>query len=300
MKPTFIALFAGALLAALPSTARAELRVVATVSDLAALAREVGGKHVSVKTMSLDTQDPHFVDAKPSLALALNKADLLISVGLDLEIGWLPTLQTGARNRKILTGGEGFLDCSTFITPKDVAATQVDRSQGDIHPSGNPHYFHDPRAAEKVAAGIADRLATLDPDHAGDYAANAKDFAARLAKARETWESRMKTHAGAKVISYHKSFAYLLEWLGIEEAAYLEPKPGVKPSPGHVAKVIALGRRQKIPAVLLESYYPEATAKLAATKMGAKLVKLPGGTKAGQSYIERIEQTVTAIEEALP
>ena len=297
-KLTIVSAF---VLAATTSTARADVKVLATVPDLAALAQEVGGKHVRVKALSLATQDPHYVDAKPSLALALNKADLLLAIGLDLEIGWLPTLQTGARNPAIRTGADGFLDCSTFITPMDVPSGKIDRSAGDIHPTGNPHYLSDPRAAAKVAKGIADRLAKLDPDHASDYAANLEDFLGRLNKARAGWEKRMKPLAGTRVIAYHKSFIYLNDWLGLEEAAYLEPKAGVKPSPGHIAKVIALGKKHSIKVVLLEGYYPESMAKLAAKKMGAKLIKIPGGADVtdGQSYIEHIDAVVSALEEAL-
>ena len=201
-----IALALLGLLVAFPSSARAEIKVVATVPDLAALAAELGGKHVSVKSLSLSTQDPHYVDAKPSLALALNKADLLLVVGLDLEVGWLPTLQTGARNAEILTGAAGFLDCSELITPLDVPAGKVDRSDGDIHPRGNPHYLYDPRAAAQVAKGIAARLSKLDPGHAEDYAANLETLLSGLTTAREGWEARMKPAAGADIIAYHKSF----------------------------------------------------------------------------------------------
>ncbi|RMH43144.1 MAG: zinc ABC transporter substrate-binding protein [Deltaproteobacteria bacterium] len=285
----------------IPSAARADLDVVATVPDLAALAKEVGGARVRVRTLALPTQDPHYVDAKPSLALALNRADLLLAVGLDLEIGWLPTLQTGARNPRIQVGADGFLDCSQFVTPLDVPVGPVDRSKGDIHPRGNPHYLTDPRAAEAVARGIAARMAQLDPDGAADYRANLAAFTRRLAAARRGWEARAAKWSGRSVVPYHNSFHYLTDWLRLSVVAYLEPKPGVKPSPGHVAKVIALGRRQRVRAVLLEDYYPAATAKLAAAKMGAKLIVVPGGAHVddGQTYIQRMDQVVGLLEEAL-
>jgi zinc/manganese transport system substrate-binding protein len=281
--------------------ARADLRVVATVPDLAAIARDIGGSHASVTALSLHTQDPHFVDAKPSLALELNKADLLLAVGMDLEVGWLPTLLTGARNGDIQVGSRGYLDCSRFVTALDVPAASVDRSAGDVHRGGNPHYLHDPRAAAKVARGIADRMSELDPDHAEAYANNVTAFVDKLDQARKGWESRLASARGVAVIGYHKSWVYLADWLGLVEVAFLEPKPGVPPSPSHVAKVLVLARKQKVKLVLQEEYYPDDTAKLVADKVPAALLRLPAGAnfKGGQGYLERIEAAVQNIEDAL-
>jgi zinc/manganese transport system substrate-binding protein len=160
-----------ALALLVPRSAHAEVKVVTTLSDLASITQEVGGKNVSVIALALPTQDPHFVDAKPSLALAVMRADLLISVGLDLEIGWLPTLQLGSRNQKVQVGSRGYLDCSTLVNRLDVPQTKVDRANGDIHPGGNPHYLYDPRSAALVATGIAARLSELDPGHGADFKA---------------------------------------------------------------------------------------------------------------------------------
>jgi zinc/manganese transport system substrate-binding protein len=287
------------LLAAAP--ARAALKVVTTVPDLAALAKAVGDKHVEVQALALGSQDPHFVDAKPNLALALNRADLLIALGLDMEIGWLPTLQLGARNPKILVGGTGFINASQFPRILEVPPGRVDRSMGDVHPGGNPHYLYDPRQALLVARGITDRLAELDPKNAADYRANLARFTGELEKARADWEKRLAPLRGAPVIAYHRTTAYLADWLGFDTIAFLEPKPGIPPNPAHVAGVLAQGRQRKARLVLVESYYPETTAKLVASKIPAPVVIVHGGTdfRAGETYIQHINEMVGRLEKAL-
>jgi len=284
-------------LAAYAPRAHAAVNVVTTVPDLAAITREVGGKNVSVQALALPTQDPHFVDAKPSLALALMKADLLIQVGLDLEIGWLPTLQLGARNAKIQTGARGFLDCSTLVTRLEVPQTKVDRANGDIHPGGNPHYLYDPRAAALCAAGIAARLAEIDPGHDADYKAGLKAFQTKLEAGRQRGEKRLAPFRGQPIITYHRSWVYLVEWLGFVDAAELEPKPGIPPTSKHVAEVMVLGRKVGAKVIIQESYYPDTTSKLLGSKLPAKVLLLPAGAdfKAGQGYVEHMDQVVEAI-----
>jgi zinc/manganese transport system substrate-binding protein len=281
--------------------ARAEVKVVATVPALAALAKEVAGPRASVKSLTRSTQDPHFVDARPSLALDLNRADLLITVGLELEIGWLPTLVSGARNKEILPGGRGYLDASQFVSLKDVHTQPVDRSQGDIHPGGNPHYLADPRSAAEVAKGIAARLALLDPAHQADYQTGLAAFLQRLGVARAGWEKRLAPFRGAPVIAYHKTWAYVGSWIGLREVGFLEPKPGIPPNPSHVAQLLAAGRQQKVRALLQEEYYPDATSKLLASKIPAELVRVPGGPdfQGGQSYVDYVERLVSLLEAGL-
>jgi zinc/manganese transport system substrate-binding protein len=288
-------------LATIVSPAYAKVSVVTSVPDLAALTREVGGDKVAVTSLSLPTQDPHFVDAKPSLMLTLNKADLLVAVGLELEIGWLPVLQNGARNAKILSGGSGYLDCSQHARLLEVPATPVDRSMGDIHPRGNPHYLLDPRQAASCAKAIEAKLAAIDPGNAKTYAANLAAFTKRLDAARAGWEKRMAPFKGQPVITFHRSWIYLLDWLALEDAAELEPKPGTPPTPGHVKDVLELGRAKKVRVVLQESFYPDKTGRLVAQRLGAKFVGLPGGTDVagGQGYIQHIDQVITALEGAL-
>jgi len=295
--PTIIVL---AALLLLPRSAQAEVNVVASVPTLAAIAKEVGKQHVRVTALSLHTQDPHFVDAKPSLALKLNQADLLVTVGLGLEGGWLPTLQQGARNPTIMVGGAGYLDCSVFARLLDKAAS-ADRSHGHIHPGGNPHYLFDPRQIAHVAIGVTGRLSELDPDHAADYKANLRGLLTRLVKQRKRLERRMASHRGAPVIAYHKSWVYLAEWLGLKQVAFIEPKPGVPPNPGHVAQVLTTARRSKAKLILQENYYPDRTTRLLAQKSGASLVLLPGGVdfNSNQSLVQFVEALVDGLENGL-
>lgn len=290
------------LLCLLALPARAEVRVVATVPDLAALAKAVGGDKVSVQSLALPTQDPHFVDAKPNLVLQLNRADLLLALGLQMEGGWLPVLQTGARNPKILTGGSGFLDASTLVKLLDVPTAAVSRSQGDVHAGGNPHYLYDPRAALRVARGIAARLAQLDPENAKAYEANLARFTQELETARAGWEQRLAGLKGAPVVAFHKSLAYLADWTGFEPVAYLEPKPGIPPNPGHVAQVLAIAKQRGVKMILQESYYPDATARLVAEKVGASVLIVPSGpdVRSGQGYFAWMDGIVAMLEKGGP
>ena len=225
-RPIRLALLVFAFACLWPLSAAASLRVVATAPDLAALAAEIGGPDTRVDALSLPTQDPHFVDARPNQALALSRADLLLAVGLELEVGWLPVLQQGARNPDILFGAPGYLDCSQFVQRLEVPIAAVDRSQGDIHPGGNPHYLHDPRAARAVVFGIAEKMAALDPASAALYRARAQDLATRLGALVEQWEQRLQALRGAPVIVYHRSWSYLVNWLGLTVVAEIEPRPG--------------------------------------------------------------------------
>lgn len=283
-----------------PRLARAELEVVATVPTLAAIAKEVGGDHVSVSSLSLATQDPHFVDAKPSLALKLRDADLLLAVGLSLEIGWLPTLQKGARNPRILSGSRGFLDCSTFVKVLEVPE-RVDRSEGDIHPGGNPHYFYDPRQIAQVAIGVAGRMGELDASHADAYNDNLKKFLKRLNGTRKKLASQLKDQRGTAIVTYHRSFVYLSDWLGLTEVAYLEPKPGIPPSPAHVAEVLVTAKKKHAKLVVQESYYPDATGRLVADKAGAALVLIPSGVDfaRGESVTQWLQRVVGKVGKEL-
>ncbi|EPX55400.1 Zinc ABC transporter, periplasmic-binding protein ZnuA [Cystobacter fuscus DSM 2262] len=298
----FLAALSAALCCLLSLPARADLKVVATLPDLAALAKAVGGEHVQVTAMALSTQDPHFVDARPNLALELNRADLLLSIGLELEIGWLPTLQNGARNQRILSSGPGFLDVSQFVTSKrEVPQTPTDRSNGDVHPGGNPHYLYDPNIGLVVAQGIAEKMIALDAKNAEAYRANLAKFTDELKKAIPGWQQRLAGLKGTPIVAYHRTTAYLSAWLGFDTIAYLEPKPGIPPTPAHVAQVLAQARQRKARMVLREEYYPASTSKLVADKIPAPLVVLPGGTnfRGGETYPQHIEDVVTRLEKGL-
>jgi zinc/manganese transport system substrate-binding protein len=290
-----------AFLVLLGGVAEANVKVVATVPALAAIAKEVGGGKAEVVSLALPTQDPHFVDAKPSLALDLSRADLLLAVGLGLEVGWLPTLQIGARNPKIQIGAGGYLDCSVLVRKLEVPEQPLDRSMGDVHPGGNPHYLYDPRAAALVAKGIAARLKELDPANAAVYDKALADFLAKLEAARSGWEKRLAPYRGRTVVTYHRSWVYLSDWLGLEEVATVEPKPGIPPTPAHAAKVLAAMRQKGVKAILREGYYPDSMCDVLAQRGGAKVVLLPGGPdfRAGQTYLAQLEEIVTKLEKGL-
>jgi zinc/manganese transport system substrate-binding protein len=281
--------------------ARAALSVVATTGDLAAVAAAVGKERVRVRALAAPSQDPHWVDARPNLALDLSNADLLIAVGAELEIGWLPTLQLGSRNPKIQRGNAGYLECSELVDIIERPVAKVDRSMGDIHPTGNPHYMFDPRAVESVAVGIGKRLAELDPGGRPQYLENTKKFVAELRQARARWEAKLKKARGTPILTFHRSLGYFADWLGLRIIDELEPKPGIPPNPRHVAEVIAHAKQQKVRAILQESYYPTNTSNLVASKIGGKVVRLPGATNiaAGQSYIAFMDGIVNLVSGAL-
>lgn len=281
----------------LAQRAEAKLAIVTTTPDLAAVTRAVGGPHVEVRALTLPTQDPHWADPRPHLALELAKADLLILIGLDLEVGWLPTLLTASRNGNLQPGARGYLDASQFVTPLDVPKGRVDRSQGDVHPGGNPHYMIDPRRAAKVAAGIAARLSLLDPGNEKTYRSNADDLEQKLAKWQQHWETQLSHLKGKKLISYHRSMSYLGDWLGFETPMQVEPKPGIPPHPSHVSQVIAFGTQVGVTLVLQEAYHPTKTSRQIADRIGARLVVLPGGPdlRHGESYIGFIQRCVELL-----
>jgi zinc/manganese transport system substrate-binding protein len=291
-----------AVLLGLPTTAWAGLTVVTTVPDLAAISEQVLGPHGDASAMVLPTQDPHFVDARPSLALELARADALVVVGLDLEVGWLPSLLTGARNPKIQLGAPGYIDASTMVTKLGVPAGPIDRAMGDIHPGGNPHFLYDPRNAAPIARGLAARFGALDPEHAADFTANAESFVVKLDAVLDGFQPMLASYQGAPIVSYHQSFPYLATWLGFEVIAQIEPKPGVPPSPAHVATVLGAARARGAKVVLQEPWYPETTASLVAEKAGARLVVFPGGTDlaAGQDYFVYLATLVERLQAGIP
>lgn len=260
--------------------ARAEVRVVSSIATLGSLAKEVGGDRVRVDLLSNGTQDPHFVEPKPSLMLTLNRADLLLFVGLDLEIGWLPPLVLGSRNPKIQPGELGSLDCSQAIPVLDVPQTKVDRSQGDIHPMGNPHYWVPPDSAKRLAALIAQRLKQLDPDGASEYDKRVSDFDSRVDAKVKEWQPLIEKARGKTVATYHKSWSYVSSWLGLHEVDYVEPKPGIPPDPRHLAHLIGEMKAAHATLLLMESFYSRSVASLVAEKAGATLLVLPTDLKA--------------------
>jgi zinc/manganese transport system substrate-binding protein len=255
----------------------ARVRVVTTIPDFGSIAREIGGDKIEVKSIVKGYQDPHFVDAKPNYILWLNKADLLIYNGLELESGWLPILLTGSRNSKISSpNATGHLNASTLITNLlEVPTAKIDKSKGDIHPGGNSHYLLDPRNGLLIAEGIAERLKSIDPDNSQLYIQNLQEFTAKLKEQIKLWEEKLKPLDGTNVVTYHKSWVYFTAWAGFKEIGYIEPKPGIPPSPSHIAGLVKSMQDKNLKLILSESFYPQKTANLVAQKTGAILLVLP-------------------------
>jgi zinc/manganese transport system substrate-binding protein len=282
------------LFGSVPAYAKS-LRVVTTVGDLGAIAREVLGTESQVTVIAKPTQDPHFVDAKPSLIIDVNRADALCLMGLDYEIGWLPVLIRGARNPKVLPGAPGYIDTSASIPVLDAARGNVSRSMGDIHPLGNPHFTLDPRNGVRVARLMAERFSALDPGSRATFTRNAESFASRVEAKLRPWVGAVAAARGKTVVTYHRSFVYLEGWLGLQEVDTIEPKPGIPPNPSHVAEVIQTIKARHVSFILQELWYPLSTAELIAKQTGARLVRIPGMTEIGGSYIDHIDEVVRLI-----
>ncbi len=297
MRTTLVLAFTIAALA-LSTVASATVRVVATLPDLCAIAEEIGGDHVDVSCLVEPGEDPHFVDPRPSFVVALTRADLLIANGAELEVGWLPTLQQSARNRRILVGGQGFIRASDVVEVIH-SEGRADRSRGDVHAGGNPHFSFSPRHMIPVADAIADRLSTIDADHAADYASALSSFTERAQAFADEQAQRFANLSSRRIVTYHESLAYLLEWLGLEQAATIEPLPGVAPNPRHVANVVQAMRAGDIRVIAQERYYPHNTADRIASLTSASVVLFCGGTESGSTYLDHVRQNVDALYDAL-
>lgn len=291
-----IAVIALGLSWGIPSPAK--LQVVTTLPSFADIAQRVGGDEVKAVSLTKGTQDPHFVDAKPDLILYLNKADLLIRAGLGLEDGWLPPLLTGSRNGRIQIGSEGHLDVSTLVSLKEVPKGPLDRSMGDVHPGGNPHFMLDPANGAVVARAVAERLGKLEPQKASEFVKRAEAFAAELSKKIHAWHGALKALRGVPVVTYHKSWVYFSEWAGLVEAGYVEPKPGIPPSPDHIVKLVSLMKQKKVKLMLIEPYYPKGSAEEVARETGAKLLVVPTevlGTPEAKDYVSLFDEIVKLL-----
>jgi zinc/manganese transport system substrate-binding protein len=254
--------------------AEAKLRVVGTLPDFADIASEIGGDRVDAESLIQGTEDPHFVDAKPSYILRVNRADLLICIGLGLEQGWLPVLLTQARNGKVQVGSAGYLDASHFITPKEVPLN-ADRAMGDVHGGGNPHYYVSPPEMLQVSEAIYKKLVELDPDGRGEYDQRWQAFSAKFKDKIAEWKKALAPLAGSKVVEYHKSWIYLLDWAGLVSAGALEPKPGIPPSASHVTELLMQVKGQNVRFVFRENYHSDRLSQVFASKAGAKLLDVP-------------------------
>ena len=280
---------------ALPS--QAAVRVLATTADWGALATELGGDHVDVYTATTAMQDVHRVDAKPSLVARARTADLVVANGAELEIGWLPVLLQQSGNAKVQTGQPGNFAAADFVRKLEVP-TQLDRSQGDVHAGGNPHIQTDPRNIALVATALAARLAQIDPTNAAQYAKNEAEFARRWQQAVARWSAQAAPLRGIAVVSQHKAFVYLYDWLGLREVAVLEPKPGVEPSPSHLQSVLATLKSTPAKIVLHAAYQDAKPSEWLAGNAGIAVVKLPftvGGSEAAKDLFGLFGDTVARL-----
>ncbi|HKS25530.1 MAG TPA: metal ABC transporter substrate-binding protein [Thermoanaerobaculia bacterium] len=284
------------------SLSAAPLKVVTTIQDLASLTKEVGGDRVDVTSIARGYQDPHFVEPKPSFLLLLRNADLLEVVGLELEIGWLPPLLDQSRNANIRPGTKGYLDVSHGVEILD-RPTVVNRSMGDVHPLGNPHYWLDPANAVRIAIQIEQKLAELRPADAPYFAQRLNAFKIRINDANKRWMATMAPYRGAKVVTYHASWPNFVKHFGLDVVGYVEPKPGVPPSPSHTFELINLMKAQHVKAILMEPYFDAKTPQSIAERTGAKLVVLypsVGGAKSGtDDYIQTVDTNIANLVKAL-
>ena len=298
-----LSLTAAAWLAA-PGTAppmAKRIIVVATTPDLAALAREIGGDAVEVKALAKPTEDPHFVDAKPSHIVTLNRADVLIEGGAELEIGWLPALLESARNDKIAPGAPGRISASQGVRMLEIP-TSFDRAHGDVHALGNPHFLLDPINAKLIVAQIANHLSQVDPASAELFKANLKAFNTTLDAKFAEWQQRLAPYRGAKIVTYHKDFVYFAERFGLEVVENLEPKPGIAPSPAHLATVISRMRADNAHIILVQPFQNRKTAETVARQTDAVVLDVPqqpGAVKDTDTYFQLMDYIVNTMATAL-
>jgi ABC-type Zn uptake system ZnuABC Zn-binding protein ZnuA len=283
-----------------PASAADKLRIVATTPDLASIAQAVGGDAVEVTAIARPTEDPHFVDAKPSYILLLNKADMLIEGGAALEAGWLPPLLDSARNPRIALGAPGRVVASQGISLLEVP-TVADRSMGDVHPFGNPHYLLDPANAAIVAQTVADALCGVDHEHCDDYEARARQFRAAIDAKLLEWQSLLSTARGEKIVTYHKDFDYFAQRFGLDVAGTLEPKPGIPPSAAHLAALIPRMKAQNVRLIIVEPNRERQNPEFVAEKTGARVLLLPimPGGEGTVDYIGLIDYDVRQVAGAV-
>lgn len=331
-------LLLSALVLALGQSATAVVKVITTTPDLASIAAAVGGKNVSVSALVVGARDPHRIEAKPSSMSKVAGADLFIAIGLDLEVGYEQPILEGSRNPKVAIGAPGHLYASDWVQVIEKPTGPVSRAMGDIHPGGNPHIWLDPYNGRVVATKIASVLSKLDPGHAKDYQANLVAFLARLdagmfgaglvgrfggaklwewqrsgtllAKLEENrarsslggWAAKMAPHLGNPIVTYHKSFSYFANRFGLKVVDELEPKPGLEPTPGHLATVIKAIQQNGAKAIVQETFYSPKHAQLVASRTGAKVVQVPqnvGHVPAASDYIALFDVIVDRITEGL-
>lgn len=306
MKPFFkynlIWALTAPMLFSAPLSAGAKLKVVTTTPDLAALAREVGGDLIETTHLVRPDQEPHSIEPKPSYSVILNRADLLIEVGLEMESGWLPVLLMQSRNPMIQPGQKGHLTAARNVRILEIPTGPIDRSMGDVHPDGNPHYTLDPRNGLIIAKSIQERLSELDPANAAAYNSNLTSFTGRLAPKIKIWEKELAPLKGTKLVSFHKDFSYFVDWSGLVIAGLIEPRPGIPPSPAHILSLVEQIQREKIPLIATENFCDPKPGRELSARTGVKNIRLPaavGGDGTTPTYEALFETIVARLKEAL-
>lgn len=288
-------------LGVLPIWAHAKLNVVTTTQDSAAIVQAVGGEHVQVQSLTPGTRDPHFAEATPSMIRRTYQADLLVLIGADLEIGWLPPLLETARNGRVLPGAPGYLDLSVSILLLGKPTGPVSRAQGDVHARGNPHYWLDPRNGLRMAQAIGARLSELDPAHATDYRARLTAFQQELERRLPAWQASLAGLKDKPVVAYHTSLVYLADAFSFRIVGEVEPKPGIPPNAAHLQQLIQTIRAQRIGVLIMEAYYERRSADYLARETGIKLVVIPqsvGAQPGIATYFDLFDAIVAAFKAA--
>ena len=292
----------GAMTIVSPSIAAAKkLNIVTATTDLASLAHEVGGDKINVESIAKGYQDPHFVEAKPSFLLKLRQADLLVVVGLQLEIGWLPPLIAQSGNSRIQVGANGYLDASQFAEILEIPQGSITRAMGDVHPLGNPHYWLDPDNGRRVARGIAGKLGEMDPEDAAYFQQRFQDFDRRLSEADKRWLADMKPFHGRKVVTYHNSAPNFAKHFGLNVVGFVEPRPGIPPTPSHTLAVINMMKRDHVKVIMVEPYFDRKTPDSIASETGGTVVEyLPsvGGVKEVTTYFQLFDYDIALLTKA--
>jgi zinc/manganese transport system substrate-binding protein len=297
-----VGVLGAALLVATPSRAQGKLNVIATTEDLASIAREIGGDRITIESIAKGYQDPHFVEAKPSFILKLQRADLLIVVGRELEIGWLPPLVQQSRNGKIQPGAEGYLDASLTAQILEIPNGNITRAMGDVHPFGNPHYWTDPENGKLIAKAVSDKLVQFRPNDRAVFEQRLADFISRLDAAEKRWLAMMAPYKGTKMATYHRSFPNFAERFGLDIMGYVEPRPGIPPTPQHTLDLINEMKRQNVKLVLVEPYFDLKTPQAIGRETGAQVLVMPpsvGGVKEVTDYFKLFDYDINLLVDAI-
>jgi len=302
MKKFLTGLTAAIVLLPLPAFAQAKLNVITATEDLAAIAREVAGDRASIESLARGYQDPHYVEPKPSFILKLQKADVLVVVGRELEIGWLPPLIQQSRNARIQPGADGYLDASLNAEILEMPQGQITRAMGDVHPLGNPHYWLDPENGKRIAKEVADKFSQLRPNDRAFFEQRLADFNARIDAAEKRWLAAMAPYKGMKVVTYHRSFPNFAKRFSLDIMGYVEPRPGIPPTPQHTLDLINEMKRQSVKLILVEPYFDLKTPKKIAADVGGEVLVMPpsvGGVKEVTDFFKLFDYDINLLIEAI-